>query len=147
MKRFIYFFIVVSIFSSFGFSNQSMDAPPKVLEVFSQTFKNTRDVKWLSNGDEFTAVFFNNDIRTVITYDKNANFLFSKRYYRANNLPLNVLLKINEKFKEKTIENVTEVIEGDTILYSVTVEDEKKLYVIESDGNANIKLQLKLKKK
>ncbi len=146
MKKFLSFFIVVSIFSSFGFTNQSMIASPKVLEVFSQTFKNPRDVKWVSNGDESTALFVDNDIRTSITYDKNANFLLSRRYYGESNLPFNVLLKIKEKYKAKKIGTVAEVIEEGVITYSVNVEDEQYVYVIESNGNANMKLKLKFRK-
>ncbi len=146
MKKLFSFFIVVSIFSSFGFTSQSMNASPKILEVFSQTFKNPRDVKWVSNGDESTALFVDNDIRTSITYDKNAKFLLSRRYYGESNLPFNVLLKIKEKYKTKKIVSVTEVIEEGTITYGVNLEDEQNVYVIESDGNSNMRLKLKFKK-
>ncbi len=146
MKKLVSFFIVVSIFSSFGFTNQGMSSSPKILEVFRQTFKNPGDVKWVSNGDEFTALFVDNDIRTSITYDKNANFLLSRRYYGESNLPFNILLKIKEKYKTKKIVSVTEVIEEGTITYGVNLEDEQNVYVIESDGNSNMRLKLKFKK-
>ncbi len=146
MKKFVSFFIIGSIFSSFGFSNQNTNASPKVLEVFSQTFKNAKDVKWFSIGDEAQAVFVENNIETRITYDKNARFLLSRRYYRESTLPFNILLKIKEKYNTKKIGIVTEVIEEGFITYSVNLEDEQYGYVIESDGNANMKLQLKFKK-
>lgn len=146
MKKLVSFFIVVSIISGFGFTNQSMNGSPKVLEVFNQTFKSPKEVQWLTNGDESTAVFVDNDIRTIITYDKNANFLLSRRYYGESSLPFNVLLKIREKYKAKKMGIVTEVIEDGTITYSVNLEDEQNVYVIESDGNANMKLKLKFKK-
>lgn len=146
MKSFVSFFLVVCIFLSFAFGSQSMNASPKILKVFNQTFKNPRDVKWVSNGDEVTAEFVDNGIRTTITYDNNANFLSSRRYYGENNLPFNLLLKIRGKYNEKKIGIVTEVIEDGTITYSVNLEDEQDVYVIESDGNANIKLKLKFKK-
>lgn len=81
-----------------------MNASPKVLEVFSQTFKDPRDVKWFSNGDKSTAVFVDNDIRTIITYDKNANFLLQGDIMGDSNLSFNILLKIKEKYKAKKLE-------------------------------------------
>lgn len=146
MKSFVFFFLVVCIFLSFAFASQSMNGSPKILKVFNQTFKNPRDVKWVSNGSEVTAEFVDNGIRTTITYDNNANFLSSRRYYGETNLPFNLLLKIRGKYNEKKIGIVTEVIEDGTITYSVNLEDEQDVYVIESDGNANIKLKLKFKK-
>ncbi|MEO6870069.1 MAG: hypothetical protein ABI168_10515 [Ginsengibacter sp.] len=146
MKKFLSFFIGASIFLTFGFTDKSMSPPPNVVEVFTQTFKNPTDLKWFTNGDEFTARFFDNDIRTIITYNKNADFIFSRRYYREDNLPLNILFKIKEKYKDQTIEIVTEIIQSGTILYSVNLEDKKNFYVVESDGNANINLHSKYKK-
>jgi hypothetical protein len=146
MKKLFSVFIVASVFLSFGFTNRNISASPKVLEVFNQTFKNPKEVEWYSNENEFTATFIDNGIRTSITYDKNAVFLLSRRYYDERNLPFNILLKIKQKYKDKKIGIVTEAIEDDTVTYSINVEDEQQVYVVESDGNANMKLHSKFKK-
>lgn len=146
MKMFVSLFFMVNFFSGYSFISQSLDASPKVLEVFSQTFKNPKDVTWFFSGDESTVAFFDNEIRTIITYDKNANFLFSRRSYGESNLPFNILIKVKEKYKAKKIGIVAEVIEEGAVTYSVNLEDEQNVYVIESDGNANMKIRSKFKK-
>lgn len=146
MKKLLSFFIVTSIFLSLGFTNRNINASPKVLEVFNQTFKNPKEVTWYISENESSAFFIDNDIRTKITYDNKANFLCSRRYYTENNLPFNILLKIRSKYKDKKIGIVTEVIEEGTIIYSINVEDEHTVYVLESDGNAHVKVQSRFKK-
>ncbi len=49
-------------------------------------------------------------------------------------MPFNIFLKIKEKYKGKAIKIVTEVIEEDSTKYSINVEDEENVYVIESNS-------------
>src|SRR3954454_20067629 len=125
MKKILSLFIVTSICLSFGFTNRKVNTSTDVLEVFNRTFSNAKDAKWYTSENQSTVIFINNDIRTSITYDKNARFLSSRRYYGENNLPFNILLKIKDKYRDKKIGIVTEVIEKGDVIYSVNVEDEQ----------------------
>lgn len=146
MKKFFSYFLIAGIALSFGFINPNSNASQKVLHVFNQTFKNAENVNWLTVENTYIATFVQNDIRTSITYDKNGNFLSSKRYYGEANLPFNVLLKVKEKYEGKTIGIVTELLQEDGIIYSINLEDTENLYVIESSSNANLHLRSKFKK-
>lgn len=147
MKNFFSNFIINGIgLLSFGFINPDTNATQKVLDTFNQSFNEVKNVRWINSNKEYTAIFQQDDIRTSMTYDKDGRFLFSRRYYNEDHLPFNLLLKIKEKYKGKTIKIVTEVIQDDTIMYSVNLEDEENLYYIESSSNTNIKVQSKFKK-
>lgn len=146
MKKFFSFFIAAGIFLGFGFINPHINIPPKVLDAFTQNFNNVKNIKWVTGENTYTVYFEQNDSRTCIEYDKEGNFFLSTRYYGENKLPFNILLKIKEKYKGKTIKIVTEVIDKDRILYSINVEDEDNIYVIESDGNAYTHIVKKFKK-
>jgi hypothetical protein len=146
MKHFFPFFIAAGIFLSFGFINPKINISPKVLDAFKQDFNNVKNIKWFTRENTYIVSFEQNDIRTRIDYDTNGHFLSSVRYYDENSLPFNILLEIKEKYKGKTIKIVTEVIEQDSIKYSINVEDEENVYVIESDSEAFIHLAKKFKK-
>ncbi|MEJ7680628.1 MAG: hypothetical protein WKG06_22795 [Segetibacter sp.] len=146
MKKIFSFFIAACIFLSFGFINPGINISPKVLDAFNEDFNNVKNIKWFTCENTFIVSFEQNNIHTRIDYDKNGHFLSSMRYYSENNLPFNILLKIKEKYKGKTIRIVTEVTDQDSILYSINVEDEENVYVIESNSGAFIHLVKKFKK-
>ncbi len=146
MKKLFSFFILTGILSGFGFINPKINISSKALDSFNTDFNNVRNIKWFAGDNIYIVSFEQNDIRTRINYDKDGRFLSSVRYYTESNLPFNVLLKIKEKYKGKTIKIVTELIEDDMIRYSVNVEDEENIYVIESNSDANIHLERKYKK-
>ncbi len=146
MKKFFSFFIVAGIILGFGFVNPDINISPKVLNIFNETFNNVKNIKWFKVEVTFIAAFDQNDIHTRIDYDKDGNFLSSVRYYGESNLPFNILLKIKEKYKGKTIKIITELIKEDSIKYSINVEDEENIYVIESSSAADIHLRKKIKK-
>jgi len=146
MKKVISFVAVLGIFLSFSFINPAANISQKVLDNFKQDFNSVKNIQWFTGENSYTVSFIQNDIRTRIDYDKEGNFLSSVRYFGEDNLPFNILLKIKEKYRGKVIKIVTEVIESDSVLYSVNVEDEQNVYVIESDSNANTHLVRKYKK-
>ena len=147
MKSFFYCFIVTGIFLGLGFTTPNTNISQKALDAFDKTFENVKDVKWFVVEDGYTAAFEQNDVRTVITYDKNGGFLSSRRYYSKDKLPFNILLQINEKYKGKTIGIITEVVEPHRLMYSIDLEDDENIYVLESSGsNAPLHLEKKIKK-
>lgn len=147
MKKFFYFFILPCIFLGFSFTTPGTNASEKVLDVFNKTFEKVQNVEWINVEDKYTAVFTENDIRTVITYNKNGDFICSRRYYSEENLPFNILLKIKEKYKAKKIAIVTELTQGNNLIYSINVEDDENVYVLETKGtNRPIHLKMKFHK-
>ena len=77
--------IVLFIISS-AFANRTINE--KVLQAFNDTFKEVQNVKWDESSNHFSAYFVKNGIRASITYDKDGNFISSRRYYDEDHLPL-----------------------------------------------------------
>ena len=146
MATFFSYFVIAGTVASLGFINPGTDTSEKVLEAFNKGFNDAKNVTWFSGNNEYTAVFVQNGIRTNITYDKDGHFLTSRRYYYEDRLPLNLVMRIKEKYKGKTIKNVTEVIQDDSITYSILLEDEQDGYVVESSSNTNLRVQTRFKK-
>ncbi|MCW3110467.1 MAG: hypothetical protein JWQ09_4973 [Segetibacter sp.] len=136
---------LVFLFAS-AFNPSATGNSEKVLQVFSETFKDVQNLKWYIINKEHLAYFSQNGVRTKIAFDDNGKFLRSRRNYSEEYLPLNILCKIKEKYNGKVINGITEVIEGDEILYSINIEDEKNSWVIEAFPNGNVKQILKFKK-
>ncbi len=145
MKKSI-FIIATSIFLGFSFINSDINISSKAIDAFNKNFNNVKNTKWFKRENVYIVYFEQNDIRTRIDYDKEGHFLSSVRYYSQNNLPFNIFLKIKEKYKGKAIKIVTEVIEADSIKYSINVEDEENVYVVETTSGAHFDLVQKFRK-
>ncbi len=146
MKKLISFFIGTGIFLGFSFINPDINISPKALDAFNENFNNVKNIKWFKRENIYIATFEQNHIRTRVDYDKDGHFLSSVRYYSESNLPFNIFLKIKEKYKGKAIKIVTELIEEDSIKYSINVEDEENVYVVESNSDAYLHLEKKFRK-
>lgn len=145
MKKSI-FIIATSIFLGFSFINSDINISSKAIDAFNKNFNNVKNTKWFKRENVYIVYFEQNDIRTRIDYDKEGHFLSSVRYYSQNNLPFNIFLKIKEKYKGKAIKIVTEVIEEDSTKYSINVEDEENVYVVETTSGAHFDLVQKFRK-
>jgi hypothetical protein len=146
MKKYISFLILSGILTAFIFASPKINIASKVLDAFNRNFNNVKNIKWFTAENVYIVSFEQNDIRCRIDYDKEGNFLSSVRYYSENNLPFHILLKIKEKYKGKAIKDVTEVIKDNSILYSINVEDDENVYVVESDTEAYIHVVKKFRK-
>jgi len=146
MREVIFCFFLISSITASGFVTQTVNVPAKIKEQFYQTFEMTSDVKWFSKGDQITVDFLNNEIRTLVTYDKRGKILQAQRYLKESDLPLNILIKIREKYKTMKVGIISELLEEGLITYSINLEDLQNICVVECDSYANLKLHLKFRK-
>jgi hypothetical protein len=62
--------------------------------------------------------------------DENAEFLASIRYYSFQNLPLNLLVKLTNKYPGKSFFGVTEITTDTGVSYQVVMQDEENWYQV-----------------
>jgi hypothetical protein len=132
-----------------GFSNLSAavtEISDKVMRSFKQTFPFAEKVNWQEFADRYSVHFEERDIRTVVDYDRDGNFLGSKRYYQENNLPVNILCKIRKKYADKTIFGVTEISTEYSTEYYIKLEDAGSWTTVKSDAYGAMEVTEKYKK-
>ena len=138
MKKVILFACVLLIAAS-SFANKPKISE-KALKAFKTTFTDARDVVWSNTENVYTVKFMQQGINTYVKYDEDGNFMSSRRYYEADQLPVDIQCKLKKKYADKTIFGVTEFIVGDEINYYVKLEDEKSWLTIKVDNARNMEV-------
>ncbi len=138
MKKVILFACVLLIAAS-SFANKPKISE-KALKAFKTTFTDARDVVWSDTENVYTVKFMQQGINTYVKYDEDGNFMSSRRYYEADQLPVDIQCKLKKKYADKNIFGVTEFIVGDEINYYVKLEDEKSWLTIKIDNARNMEV-------
>lgn len=141
--------LVIAVALTLGtksFARNNMEVNEKVIRSFKQTFPFAEKVGWQEFSDRYIVHFQEGEIRTVVAYDKEGNFLSSQRYYKEENLPVNILCKIKKKYADKKIFGVTEIVSENSIEYYVKMEDDFNLITIKSDPSGGLEVVEKFKK-
>lgn len=118
----------------------------KVLKAFSETFMKATDVVWHEVKNFYEASFKQSEIISRVIYDQDGNLVRTTRYYSQENLPINILTKLQKRFAGKSVYGVTELSSEDEISYHITMQDEKNWYIIKADNWGSLELQQKYKK-
>ena len=118
----------------------------KVLNNFSASFPRADSVQWYDGDNEFNVHFVNNGIRCRAWYDSEGNVKKCIRYYDARHLPPMVISNLKKKFPRLSIFGVTEYTTAEEFVYQVTLEDDKKWYMVNADASGNCSLSGKLSK-
>ena len=118
----------------------------KVLKAFSETFMKATDVVWHEVKNFYEASFKQSEIISRVIYDQDGNLVRTTRYYSQENLPINILTKLQKRFAGKSVYGVTELSSEDQVSYHITMQDEKNWYIIKADNWGSLELQQKYKK-
>lgn len=149
MKKFsLCFTLLILIFSSFNApaAGPTNKATNKVETIFNETFKEVKNVQWYTTDNTYSARFTTNNVIQIITYDKNGKFIRSTRCFGEELLPANVLAKIKETYKDKTIRLITEIVEGNELVYSLTIDDDINCWIVAAGPSGYNELLTKFKK-
>jgi hypothetical protein len=122
------------------------DVNEKVLKTFKATFPNAQNVTWQTVSERYTAQFKQNGIQTIVNYDYEGNLLSAIRYYSEDNLPINLIVTLKNKYPSKKIFGVTEVSTNDTIDYFVKLQDNTTWMTVKSDAEGNTEVIEKFNK-
>ena len=118
----------------------------KVLKAFGETFMKATDVVWHEVQNLYEASFKQSEIISRVIYDQDGNLLRTTRYYLQENLPINILTKLQKRFAGKSVYGVTELSMEDEVSYHITMQDEKNWYIIKADNWGGLELEKKYKK-
>ncbi|WEK36694.1 MAG: hypothetical protein P0Y53_04195 [Candidatus Pseudobacter hemicellulosilyticus] len=142
MKK-VFFIVCTMLFSVGVFA----DPNEKVLKSFKETFANAEEVKWQEYDNYFTVSFVTGDIRSKVNYDKDGNMLGSIRYYKPQQLPLNLFTRLKKEFPKKSLFGVTEITTASNeVAYYVKMEDVKHWVTVKVDESGNCTVYEKYKK-
>jgi len=118
----------------------------KVLKAFSETFMKATDIVWHEVKNLYEASFKQSEIITRAIYDQDGNLLRTTRYYSQENLPINIITKLQKRYAGKSVYGVTELSTEDQVSYHITMQDEKNWYIIKADNLGSLELEQKFKK-
>jgi hypothetical protein len=144
MKKLI---IVTCLFAAFS---AKASTPPevteKVLKAFNETFMKATEVVWHEVQNLYEASFKQSEVISRAIYDQDGNLLRTTRYYSQENLPINILTKLQKRFAGKLVYGVTELSQEDQVSYHITMQDDKNWYIIKADNWGGLELEKKYKK-
>jgi len=143
MKKIFLVALLVSSISAFANIDPVNE---KVLNAFSKTFQEAKEVSWSESPETYEVKFKQNEIRSRVYYDKEGNILKAYRYYFEQNLPLLVLSKVKAKYTDKKIFGVVEVSSDEGTFYYITLEGEKDWKEIKADSYGSMTVERKFKK-
>jgi hypothetical protein len=118
----------------------------KVLKAFGETFMKATDVVWHEVQNLYEASFKQSEIISRAIYDQDGNLLRTTRYYSQENLPINILTKLQKRYAGKSVYGVTELSSEDQVSYHITMQDEKNWYIIKADNWGGLELEKKYRK-
>ena len=118
----------------------------KVLKAFNETFMKATDVVWHETQNYYEASFKQSEIISRAIYNADGNLLRTTRYYSQENLPINILTRVQKKYTGKSVYGVTEVATEDEVSYHITLQDEKNWYIVIADNWGNLELSKKFRK-
>ncbi|TMI98177.1 MAG: hypothetical protein E6H08_00590 [Bacteroidetes bacterium] len=118
----------------------------KVLKAFGETFMKATEVVWHEVQNLYEASFKQSEIISRAIYDQDGNLLRTTRYYSQENLPINILTKLQKRYAGKSVYGVTELSSGEEVSYHITMQDEKNWYIIKADNWGGLELEKKYRK-
>ncbi|MEP6747776.1 MAG: hypothetical protein ABJB86_08620 [Bacteroidota bacterium] len=144
MKKVILFACIIMITGS-SFAN-APKISEKALKAFKATFKDAENVQWSNSENLYAVKFSQQGINTFVKYDEEGNFISSRRYYNAQQLPVDIQCTLKKKFADRSIFGVTEYTIGDDVNYFVKMEDAKTWITVKIDNMRNIEVTEKYQK-
>ena len=144
MKKLIIFTCLFAALSATA--SNPPEVSEKVLKAFSETFMKATDVVWHEVKNMYEASFKQSEVISRAIYDKDGNLLRTTRYYSQENLPINILTKLQKRYAGKSVYGVTELSTEDGVSYYITLQDDTHWYVVESDSWGSLEQTKKFKK-
>jgi len=144
MKKLIIFTCLFAVLSATA--SNPPEVSEKVLKAFNETFMKATEVVWHEVQNLYEASFKQSEVISRAIYDQDGNLLRTTRYYSQENLPINILTKLQKRFAGKSVYGITELSTDDEVSYHITMQDEKNWYIIKADNWGGLELEKKYKK-
>jgi hypothetical protein len=122
------------------------DVSKKLLYSFLKVFPLAENVKCSEDTKGYFLSFTQLGILSKVAYNPQGDFIYALRYYKEENLPVFVLLRVREKFADKKIFGVTELSTPGNITYHLKLEDTKSWYSIQVTTLGDVTIEEHFKK-
>jgi hypothetical protein len=138
---------VIGIFTSCSKEKQSVDnqnasinnngIPENVLKTFNQNYPEAKNVEWEMEGNNYEAVYTENNLERSIVYNKEGVIILTESQINITDLSDNIKNYINENYPASEIEKAEKEDSNEGIFFEVEVknDDEKVVLVFDSNGN------------
>jgi len=114
-----------------------------VVKNFKATFPQAQNIKWYTATDYYEVSFTDKNIAERVYYNEDGQIFRTIKYYDESKLNPFILQRIKEKFRNKSINTITEIQEDSDLLYQVILQDNKHLYVVNCNGDGEMHLEHK----
>ncbi|GAB4251002.1 MAG: hypothetical protein Kow0079_04650 [Vicingaceae bacterium] len=138
---------VIGIFTSCSKEKQSVDnqnasinnngIPENVLKTFNQNYPEAKNVEWEMEGNNYEAVYTENNLEKSIVYNKEGVIILTETQINITDLSENIKNYINENYPASEIEKAEKEDSNEGVFYEVEIindNDEVEL-VFDSNGN------------
>ena len=147
MKKYVTIFSIGFLSLSVNvFALNKKEVNEKVISLFKKAFPSAEKVIWQEFSDKYMVRFEQSNIQMSIDYDKEGNYLQSKRYYQEDNLPVNILFRIRKKYAEYKVFGVTEISTENNTEYYIKLEDSANWLTVKTDVSGIMEVVEKYKK-
>jgi len=143
---------IASLGSSHKFKNGSsvstVAASPneRSVQIFNKMFGNATNVLWSTEGKGLPIAYFDLPGRkNRAGFDKKGNLVYTINYYKEEQLPKPVLLKVKETYYGKNIYCVTEVNYDGKTAYLIILEDKTSWLHIKIVGDEMVEERVMIK--
>jgi hypothetical protein len=101
-----------------------------VNDAFTKEFKDAMDPVWYRMNKDYLVNFITTDMKNSALFKKNGRLVYHIRYGHQNNLPEDVLAKVQQAYADYNITNAVNVRENNRDIWVVNLEGLKKLIVV-----------------
>ena len=101
------------------------------LKDFQRSFAGVSNVTWYeANNGGYIARFLQDDVKTVVAYNRKGNWSYTIRYYGEKKLPDDVREMVKRTYYDYSILGISEVHFYEQTVYMIYIQDENHLKTI-----------------
>lgn len=146
MKRsIIVFATILSVITATAFVGARPGGNPAEA-TFQKEFSGATNVKWNEGKDIISASFVLSDSRIVAYFTSEGELIGTERNVLFNQLPLNVVKEINNRYGNAPIFDIIEYTSGTETFYGMVVDTPTKRLKLKITGEGDVTVQQREKK-
>lgn len=146
LKRLFIAVLLAGSISSLNYATAAGIPNRRAVSSFNRLFPDISQVTWMSNGNISVARFTMDQDPVKASFDGEGNLISTFRSIRVSQLPFNILMKLNTRFKGNTIRYIVECAGEESHFYVITLENKTHWMKIMADGWGELSILEKFKK-
>jgi len=138
--------LLLSLASFTAFARGEEEVSKEILLSFKNEFKTAENVSWTVADEIATASFNLNGFRVQAYFDEDGQLLGTARNILFEQLPINVINALNNRFAAAPVYEIVEYNRGAETFYCMRVETAKNNLKIRATTSGYISIDKKIKK-